>query len=74
MVSFYFGNIKEFLDIISRYHPSIKFSRKYLRERINLLDVEISKEDNRMLTDIFDKSIVTYQLKKVHTVKSGSAL
>ena len=32
--------LKEFLDILSRYHPSIKFSPRYSRERIDILDVE----------------------------------
>ena len=42
--------LKETLDILNRYHPSIKFTSKYSRERIDFLDVEIIKEGNRLLT------------------------
>ena len=38
--------LKEFLDILNCYHPSIKFTSKYFRERIDFLDVEIIKEGN----------------------------
>ena len=54
-------NLKEFLDILNRYHPSIKFTSKYSRERIDFLDVEIIKEGNRLLTDVFVKSTDTNQ-------------
>ena len=50
------GLLREFLDIFNRYHPSIKFSSKYSRERIDILDVEIIKEGNRLLTAVFIKS------------------
>ena len=53
--------LKEFVDILNRYHPSIKFTSKYFRERIDFLDVEIIKEANRLLTDVFVKSTDTHQ-------------
>ena len=53
--------LKEFLDILNRYHPSIKFTSKYSRKRINFLDVEIIKEGNQLLTDVFVKSTETHQ-------------
>ena len=53
--------LKEFLDILNRYHPSIKFSSKYSRKRINFLDDEIIKEGNRLITDVFVKSTDTNQ-------------
>ena len=34
------------LDILNRYHPSIKFTSKYSREWIDFLDNEIIKEGN----------------------------
>ena len=52
---------KEFLDVLNRYHPSIKFISKYSRERIDFLDVEIIKEGNRLLTDVFVKTTDTHQ-------------
>ena len=49
------------MDILNRYHPSIKFTSRNSRERIDFLDVEIIKEGNRLLTDIFVKSTDTHQ-------------
>ena len=53
--------LKEFLDILNRYHPSIEFTSKYSRELIDFLDVEIIKEANQLLTDVFVKSPDTQQ-------------
>ena len=53
--------LKEFLDILNRYHPSIKFTSKYSRERIDFLDAEIMKKDNRLLTDASVKSTDFHQ-------------
>ena len=49
------------MDILNRYHPNIKFTSKYSRERTDFLDVEIIKEDNRLITDVFVKSTDTHQ-------------
>ena len=51
--------MKTFLDILNCCHPSIKFTSKYSQERIDFLDVETIKEDNRLLTHIFVESIDT---------------
>ena len=53
--------LKEFLDILNRYHPSIELTSKYSRDRIDFLDIEIIKERNRLLTDVFVKSTDTHQ-------------
>ena len=53
--------LKEFLDILNCYHPSIKFTSKYSRERIDFLDVEIIKEGNQLLTDAFVRFTDTHQ-------------
>ena len=55
------GKLKEFFDILNRYHPSIIFTSKYSRERNNFLDVAIIKEGNRLQTDVFVKSTDTHQ-------------
>ena len=66
MIYFYYDEdgeekLKEFLDILNRYHPTIKFTSKYSREKIDFVDVEILKEGNRLLTDIFVRSADTNQ-------------
>ena len=53
--------LKEFLDILNSCHPSIKFTLKYSRKRIDFLDVETIKERNRLITDVFVKSTDTHQ-------------
>ena len=53
--------LKQFLDILNCYHPSIKFTSKYFRKWIDFLDVEIIKERNRLLTDVFGKFTDTHQ-------------
>ena len=53
--------LKEFLDTLNRYQPSIKFTSKYCREWIDFLDVEMIKEANRLLIDAFLKSTDTHQ-------------
>ena len=54
--------LKEFLNVLNRYHPRIKFTSKYYREQIDVLDVEIIEEGNRLLTDVFVKSTDTQYL------------
>ena len=49
--------LKEFLDILNRYYPSIKFTSKW----IDFLDAEIIKEGNKLLMDVFLKSTDTHQ-------------
>ena len=34
--------LKEFLDILNRYHPRIKFTSKYFTKQIDFLDVDNS--------------------------------
>ena len=55
------GKLKESLDVLHCYHPSTKFTRRYSREQIDNLDVEIIKKDSRLLTDLFAKSPSTHQ-------------
>ena len=60
--------LKEFLDILNRYHPSIKFTSKCSREWTDFLDVEMIKGGNQVLTDGFVKSTDTDQY--LHTTSS----
>ena len=34
--------LREFLDILNRYHPRIKFTSKYFTKQIDFLDVDNS--------------------------------
>ena len=66
--------LKEFLDILNHYHPSIKFTSKYSREWIDFLDVEIIKEGNRLLIDVFVKSTDTHQYHSKKSILYSQAL
>ena len=43
------------MDILNRYHPSSKFTSKYSRKRTDFLDIDVIKEGNQFLTDVFVK-------------------
>ena len=53
--------LKESIDILNRYHPNVKFTSKYSRQRIDFLGAEIIKEGNQLLTDVFVKSTDIHQ-------------
>ena len=55
------GKLKEFLDIFNCSYPRIDFTSTCSMERIDFLDVEINKQDNRLLTGVFVKSTNTRQ-------------
>ena len=53
--------LKKFLECLNCYHPTIKFTADYSRDKINFLDVEVIKKDNRLITDLFIKPTDTHQ-------------
>ena len=53
--------LKKFLEALNCYHPSIKFTWDYSREKINFLDVEVIKKDNQLITDLYIKPTDTHQ-------------
>ena len=53
--------LKKFLDILNCYHPSIKFTWDYSREKINFLDVNVIRKDNQLITDLYIKPTDTHQ-------------
>ena len=53
--------LKKFLEILNSYHPTIKFTANYLREKISFLDVEVIKKGNQLVIDLFIKPTDTHQ-------------
>ena len=43
--------LKQFLEILNSYYPTIKFTANYSREKISFLDVEVIKKGNLLVTD-----------------------
>ena len=55
------NTLKKFLKILNSYHPTIKFTANYSREKTNFLDVEIIKKRNQFVTDLYIKPTDTHQ-------------
>ena len=53
--------LKKFLEILNSYHPTIKFTANYSREKICFLDVEVIKKGNQLVTDLYIKPTDTHQ-------------
>ena len=53
--------LKKFLDILNCYHPSIKFTWDYAREKINFLDGNVIRKDNQLITYLYIKPTDTHQ-------------
>ena len=53
--------LKKFLEILTSYHPTIKFTANYSREKIRFLDVEVIKKGNQLVTDLNIKPSYTHQ-------------
>ena len=45
--------LKKFLEILNSYHPTIKFTANYSREKIIFLDTEVIKKGNQLVTDLY---------------------
>ena len=53
--------LKKFLEILNSYHPTIKFTANYSREKISVLDAEVIKKGNQLVTDLYIKPTDTHQ-------------
>ena len=51
----------EFLKLLNECHPTIKFTYEYSREKINFLDVQIIKQGQKLVTDLYIKPTDTHQ-------------
>ena len=49
-------------DFLNSAHHSIKFTAEYSKETIHLLDVQVIKKDDRIVTDLYTKPTDTHQL------------
>ena len=53
--------LKEFLKILNSCHPTIKFTSEYSLDKVNILDVEVIRSGNKLLTDLYIKPTDTHQ-------------
>ena len=53
--------LKEFLELLNSCHPTIKFTSEYSSDKINFLDVQVIREGNQLVTDLYSKPTDTHQ-------------
>ena len=51
------NEVEQFIDKLKKFHPTIKFTCDYSRERVHFLDVQ----NNEMSTDLYVKETDSHQ-------------
>ena len=53
--------LKEFLKIFNSCHPTLKFTAENSLDNVNFLDVEVIRNGNKLVTDLYIKPTDTHQ-------------
>ena len=53
-------SLKEFINEIDSFHPIIKFTADWSKEKVNFLDVEVTLNNGVLSTDLFVKPTDTH--------------
>ena len=53
-------SLKEFINAINSFHPTIKFTAYWSKEKVHFLDVEVTLENGALSTDLFVKPTDTH--------------
>ena len=53
--------LKEFIDVLNKKHPTIKFTAEWSKTQINFLDVTVYLENGNIKTDLYVKPTDTHQ-------------
>ena len=54
--------LRDFISFLNGAHDSIKFTAEWSTDKVNFLDVQVIKQGNRLITDLFTKPTDTHQL------------
>ena len=54
-------SLKEFINEINSFHPAIKFTANWSKEKNNFLDVEVNLDNSVLSTDLFVNPTDTHQ-------------
>ena len=54
-------SLQEFINEINSFHPTIKFTADWSKEKVNFLDVEVTLKNSVLSTDLFVKPTDTHQ-------------
>ena len=55
------NELKQFIDKLNKFNPTIKFTCDYSRERVHLLDVQVILGNNDIPTNLYVKEADSYQ-------------
>ena len=64
MIYFLFGNMvkrKELINEINSFHPTIKFTADWSKEKVSFLDVDVTLNNGVLSTELFVKPTETHQ-------------
>ena len=53
--------LKEFIGVLNKKHPTIKFTAEWSKTQTNILDVTVSLENGKIKTDLYVKPTDTHQ-------------
>ena len=53
--------LKEFIDVLNKKHPTIKFTAEWSKTQIIFLDVTVYVENDKIKTDLYVKPTDTHQ-------------
>ena len=53
--------LQEFFELLNAFHPTIKFTMDYSYETINVFDVQVSKKNSALETDLYRKDTDRHQ-------------
>ena len=54
-------SLKEFINEIKSFHPAIKFTADWSKEKVNFLDVEVTPKNGVLSANLFVKPTDTHQ-------------
>ena len=55
------SELKQFIDKLNKFHPTIKLTCDYSLERVHFLDVQVILENNEISTDLYVKETDSHQ-------------
>ena len=55
-------SLKEFINEINSFHPTIKFTADWSKEKVNVLDVEVTLNNGVLSTDLIVKPLIVKTL------------
>ena len=55
------NELKQFIDKLNKFHPTIKFSCDYSQERVHFLDVQVTLQSIEISTDLYVEEMDSHQ-------------